>query len=201
MKLDFFTLYVIILLNSIMFVWAGFVFANRTIPGARFWLATCLLTTAGGLLLSFEASEHAYLLTIAGNASVVLGFCMMWSGIRSFYGIPVAWRTIMPIVVFSIVVPIFAGDSRASQNIAYACAQMVPMALAICALAEKGRLSLGAIVAMSAIGVAMAGQGTEAILNVMRLTGALTAQGYYDVGAYLLVAVIFGASLFPLDGC
>lgn len=200
MKLDFLTLYLIILLNSVMLsvVWAGFVHVHRFIPGAQFWLSACLLTTAGGLLLAFEKSDYARALTIGGATCVVVGFCMMWSGIRCFYGRRARWRVNALIVVCSVCAMMLAGESRASQNVIYAGAQIIPMGLAIFALMSNGRSSLGAIVATCAIGIALAGQGAEAILNIMRLTGDLEAAGYYRVAAYLLVAVIFGGSLWNL---
>lgn len=200
MKLDFFTLYLVILLNSIMLcvVWAGFVCVHRAIPGARFWLAACLVTTAGGLLLAFEESEYAHALTVSGNACVVLGFCLMWSGIRSFYGMRPLWRINAIIVVWSVCAMMLAGESRASQNVIYAGAQIIPLGLAIFALMNHGRFSLGAIVATCAISIALLGQGAEATLNIMRLTGNLETAEYYGVAAYLLVAVIFGGSLWNL---
>lgn len=197
MKLDFFTLYLVILLNSVMLcvVWAAFSYVHRNIRGARSWLSACLLTTVGGVLLSFEQSRA---LTIAGNAFVVFGFCMLWTGVRRFYGLPPPWRASAFILSAGIVLMAFAGNDRASQNVSYALAQLVPMLLALTALLSRGRQSLGSIVAAFAIAVAIAGQGTEAVLNVMRLTGHLSTDGYYGVAAYLLVAVIFGASLWNL---
>jgi diguanylate cyclase (GGDEF)-like protein len=196
-KLDFLTLYLVILLNSVMLciVWAGFSHTNRNIPAARYWLMACLLTTGGGLLLSFEESRG---LTIAGNASVVLGFCMLWTGIRSFYDLPALWRATVLILLGAILMMTFAGGDRASQNVSYAIAQLVPMALAFLVLFRRGRTSFGGVVASFGIATAMTGQGAEAILNVMRLANALSTDAYYSVAAYLLVAVIFGTSLWNL---
>ncbi|MGO4705333.1 GGDEF domain-containing protein [Microvirga sp. 2MCAF38] len=199
MKLDFFTLYLVILLNSVMLciVWAGFCYIHQNIHGARFLLAACLLTTTGGLLLAFEHTQYARVFSIAGNAFVIFGFCMVWTGVRCFYGMRALWRVNALVMLGGIAVMIFAGDDRASQNVSYAIAQLVPMSLAFIVLIGHGR-SLGGIVSACALAVAMAGQGTETILNIARLTGALSTERYYDVASYLLVAVIFGASLWNL---
>lgn len=58
MALDFFTLYIVILLNSFFMglVWLGFVITHRDIPGARLWLAACICTMVGGLLLAGDGT-------------------------------------------------------------------------------------------------------------------------------------------------
>jgi len=56
LNLDFFTLYVIILLNSLTLtiVWAAICHAYRPFAAARYGLASCILTTFGGCLLALE---------------------------------------------------------------------------------------------------------------------------------------------------
>ena len=73
MNLDFFTLYVIILLNSLTLaiVWAAICHAYRAFEAARYWLASCILTTFGGCLLALEVLPYGKAFTVAGNACVV----------------------------------------------------------------------------------------------------------------------------------
>ncbi|CAM5204093.1 GGDEF domain-containing protein OS=Bosea thiooxidans OX=53254 GN=SAMN05660750_00655 PE=4 SV=1 [Bosea thiooxidans] len=50
MKLDFLTLYIVILLNSmtVAIIWAAIAYRYRTFTTARIWLLGCVLTTIGG---------------------------------------------------------------------------------------------------------------------------------------------------------
>ncbi|MBD9375684.1 GGDEF domain-containing protein [Rhizobium sp. ARZ01] len=193
MSLDFQTLYLIILLNSVVLcvVWSGFVWVHRNIDGAGYWLAACLLTTLGGVLFALET-------VVAANACTVLGFCLAWTGIRRFQGEPAAWRAVALIVLAGTSVLALVGDNRPAINVAIAVFQVIPMALAIAALKAFQRPSLGAIAATFGFVVAFTGQGTEAVLNIMRLTGSLSTERYYDIAAFLLVAAIFGATVWNL---
>lgn len=200
MKLDFQTLYVIILLNSVAFcvVWGGFAFVHRQIPGARFWLSASIMTTVGGILMSGDASAYGRALMIAGNVCVVFGFCLMWSGTREFYGLPPRWRASLVMAVLALVAGVIADDTRASQNVAYAASQLLPLGFALATLVRRGRGSLGAVVAACGVALGIVSQGTEATLNTLRLIGELTTESYYSVAALLLVGVIIGASLWNL---
>lgn len=198
MTLDFATLYLIILFNSMMFVivWGGFSLAYRNIPGAHHWLAASVMTMLGGVLMSGDGSAYGRLFMIGGNAFVVLGFTMIWTGIRVFYGLPPVRRVYALMVVMALVAGVLADETRASQNIAYALSQCVAMGLSLATLLRKGHGSLGAMVAAGGVVVGIAGQGTEALLNTLRILGHLSTPGYYRVAAALLVAVIFGSGLW-----
>lgn len=200
MKLDFQTLYVIILLNSVAFcvVWGGFAFVHRQISGARFWLASSLMTTFGGILMAGDGTAYGRDLMIAGNVLVVFGFCLMWSGTREFYGGPPRWRAALVMAALALVAGMVADETRASQNVAYAGSQLLPLGFALATLVWKGRGSLGALVAACGVALAMVSQGTEATLNTLRLIGQLTTESYYSVASLLLVGVIIGASLWNL---
>ncbi|MGQ3675108.1 GGDEF domain-containing protein [Xanthobacter sp. TB0139] len=196
--LDFLTLYIIILLNSLLFVvvWAGFVVTYRQIPGARLWLAASCSTMVGGLLFAGDGGAWGRAFSIAGNMMVVLGFCLMWSGVRKFYGAAPKWRTCGGLVALSVVLGLVAGPERPGQNIAYAVAQMLPIALAFLDLRRLGGGSFGARIAMLAVFISFLGQGTEATLNMLRIVGLLSTEAYYSVAALLLIAVICGAGLW-----
>lgn len=200
MKLDFLTLYLVILLNSLIYcvVWAGFCYVHRGIPGARYWLGSSLMTTLGGLLMSGDGSAYGRLLMVAGNVFVVWGFFFVWTGIRVFYGAEPNRRAGGFMLAVTVLAGILADESRASQNIAYAVPQLVPLGFSLVTLIRKGGGGLGALVAAAGVLVAMAGQGTETILNTLRLMGDLSTDGYYSVAAFLLVAAIFGAGLWNI---
>ncbi|MGE4372431.1 MAG: GGDEF domain-containing protein [Xanthobacter sp.] len=196
--LDFLTLYIIILLNSLLFVvvWAGFVVTYREIPGARLWLAACCSTMLGGLLFAGDGGAWGRAFCIAGNMLVVLGFCLMWNGVRKFYGASPKWRTTACLVALSVVMGLVAGPERPGQNIAYAVAQMLPMVLAFVDIHRLGHGSFGARIAILAVSISFLGNGTEATLNLLRIAGLLSTDAYYSVAAFLLIAVICGAGFW-----
>ncbi|WP_238122204.1 MULTISPECIES: GGDEF domain-containing protein [unclassified Xanthobacter] len=201
MQLDFQTLYVIILLNSVAFcvVWAGFAFVHRQVPGARFWLASSLATTLGGVLMSGDASAYGRALMVSGNVCVVFGFGLIWAGTEQFYGRPQPrWRLIALMAAVALVAGVLADDTRPSQNVAYAVTQVLPLGAILITLLRRGRGSLGSLVAVAGVGLALCGQATEATLNLMRIAGHLSTDDYYAVASLLLVAVIIGASLWNL---
>lgn len=198
MSLDFQTLYLIIFLNSVVLcvVWSGFVWVHRAIDGAGYWLCACLLTTLGGVLFTLGATGHGFI--IAANASTVLGLCLGWTGIRRFYGELPAWRAIGLIVLTGTIALMLADKSRPAINVVIAATQIIPMALAILSLKAYKRASLGAVVATFGFVVAFAGQGAEVVLNLMRLTGYLSIERYYETAAFLLVAAIFGVTVWNI---
>jgi len=138
MQLDFLTLYVIILLNSLSLctIWAGIVFAYRGLPGVNHWFAACVMTTAGGGLLALEGYGRAF--TFGGIALVVAGFCLVWVGVRTFYGLRTDWRISAAITLVSLIAMSLAGQGRASQNVIYAAFQMIPLGLSLACLLRHG---------------------------------------------------------------
>ncbi len=200
MTLDFFTLYIVILLNSFFMslVWLGFVITHRDIPGAHLWLAAACCTTLGGLLLAGDGTAWGRAFCIVGNVVITLGFSFMWSGVRVFYGAPPQWRVCAGIIAFGLLLMLVAGPERPGQNIAYAASQMMPMSLAIRDFTKLRPFSMGALSALLAVFLAYTGQVTEAVLNALRIVGLLSTAAYYEVAAGLLLAVICGATLWNL---
>ncbi|MGQ3672177.1 GGDEF domain-containing protein [Xanthobacter sp. TB0136] len=200
MALDFFTLYIVILLNSFFMglVWLGFVITHRDIPGARLWLAACICTMVGGLLLAGDGTAWGRAFCIAGNLLITLGFCLMWTGLRVFFARPPLWGVCAGALAFGLVLMLVAGPERPGQNIAYAVSQMVPMFLAMVGLTQWGERSLGVLAGLVAIALSFTGQMTEAVLNALRIMGLLSTAAYYEVASVLLLAVICGATIWNL---
>lgn len=200
MQLDFLTLYVVILLNSLTLsiIWASICYAYRSFRTARYWLASTALTTIGGAILALEGFGFGLLSTVAGNALVVLGFCLTWTGVRHFHGRPPRWTAIGLIMLASISAMALVGDGRPAQNVTYAVSQFIPIALTMGFLLRREHRSLGALVAIGATGLALLGHGAETTLNVLRLTGDLSTADYYAVAAYALLAVIFGGGVWNI---
>jgi len=200
LNLDFFTLYVIILLNSLTLtiVWGAICYAYRTFEAARYWLASCILTTLGGCLLALEALPFGNAFIVAGNACIIFGFAVTWGGVRVFYGARPRWDVAIALtVVASLAMALFL-DSRPGLNMATAGGQVAAVGLAALTLLRNGRRRLGALVAASAMGLALLGHGAEFATNGLRLAGLMTTEAYYAVAAVFLVAVIFGGGVWNL---
>ncbi len=198
MKLDFTTLYVVILLNSVGFavIWAMIAFSYRTVIAARYWFAALLMTCLSGPLLVL--GEGSRLATYAGILLTVAGFAMVWQGVRVFNGRPPQWVYVAALLFASAVSMVAFGSSREADNIIFAVSQIVPISLAIAALHVLGGQSLGIWVATISGGVLVAGQGAEAATNTLQLIGRMNSTDYYTVAAWFLVCAIIGFSSLNL---
>lgn len=195
MKLDFPTLYLVILLNSLTLtvIWGAIAYVHATIPAARHWLGACILTTIGGGLLAMQGDGFNLALAVSGNALVIFGFGLVWIGVRSFYGRPGGWWTSALVTLVAVLVLAAVSDSSEARNVVYATGQIVLVSLAAVHLLFREERSLGAWVAALAMIVGMLGQGAEAVMNLMRIGGVLSEASYYDFAAFCLLTIIFGA--------
>lgn len=193
MKLDFQTLYVVILLNSLTLtvIWGAIAYAYRGFPAARYWLAANVLTTMGGGLLAMQGEAFNFLLAAAGNGLVIFGFGLVRTGVRRFYGRSEGWAASILVTAGAIAALAALGTSSESRNVIYATAQVVLVALTAFHLLFREERRLGSSVAAIAMIVGILGQGSEAVTNLMRIGGALSAEGYYRFAAFYLLAVIF----------
>ncbi len=200
MQLDFLTLYVIVLLNSLTMavIWAAIAVTHRDFGAARYWLASSVLTTFGGALFALDGTEHGRIMIIAGNALIVAGFFCIRMGLAVFDNRKPGWEPLLVGVGAAILAVALAGDARPGQNVAIAVTQLVPLGLIAAYLVRSRHRSLGAVVAAVAAGVAIIGQSGEAATNTLRLTGLLTTGAYYEVAALFLVAAIFGGGLWNI---
>jgi diguanylate cyclase (GGDEF)-like protein len=200
MQLDFETLYVVILLNSLslIVVWTAIVSVYRSFIAARYWLGALIASAIGGVLLALDAAGDMPFVTYAGMATIAGGFGVMWLGVRVFYEKPPLWSVVALIVAGSLVVMVLTPPERAAQNVVYAVSQMVPIALAMIALLIARPRQLGALVAAGAAALALVGHGAETTTNLLRLAGLMSTERYYDFAAWFLVATIIGGSVWNL---
>lgn len=198
MKLDFTTLYVVILLNSVglAITWAMVALSYRTVIAARYWFAALLMTCAAGPFLFL--GEGSRLLTYAGVLLTVAGFVVIWQGVRVFYDKRPQWTGAAVILIGSASSMAAFGSNRSVDNIIFSVSQMIPVLLTIaCLLTAKSR-SVGVGVATAAALVFMAGQGAEAVANFLHFTEHLSTDSYYSVAAWFLVCAISGATVMNL---
>lgn len=198
MKLDFTTLFVIILLNSVGFalVWAIISISYRSLRAARYWFAALAMTCLSGpILVLGEASQWW---NYAGNVLVVLGLGLLWQGIRVFLDQPPLWRILGFLVALSALTMIFFGSSQPANNLIFATSQLIPIGMALITLLMANRLQSGTWVAAGACGVLLLGQGSEAVTNALRLAGIMSTATYYEYAAWFLVCAIIGVSISNL---
>jgi len=197
--LDFLTLYIIILLNTVCLaiIWAGIAWAYRSFPAARYWLTSLLVQGLGGVCLALDGTGPAGMPTFAGIWLLATGYCVMWQGVRVFYGKAPNWPLVAIILAVSAVAILGIDDERMRQNIVYAVVQFVPIALAALSL-QRAPLRLGALVVFGGAALAFAGGLAEASANLARLMGLMSTERYYDFAAWFLVASIIGGSTIYL---
>lgn len=198
MNLDFTTLYVVILLNSIGFavIWAMVSISYRTVVAARYWFAALLMTCLSGPLLVL--GEESRLLTYTGVLLTVASFAVIWQGVRVFNDRLPQWGRVATLLLTSGGFMLMFGSSREADNVIFAVSQMVPIVLTMAALFMPGKKSVGVWVAAAAGGVFVVGQVSEAVTNALRLAGHLSTDNYYSVAAWFLVCAIIGASVLNL---
>ena len=196
MKLDFTTLYVVILLNSVGFavIWAMVSCSYRTVVAARYWFAALLMTCLSGPFLVL--GEESRLLTCIGILLTVASFAVTWQGVRVFGGKPPQWGWVGALLLASAgAMAMFGSGGRETDNVVFSVSQLVPIVLTVAALLAFERRSVGVWVAAAAGGVFIAGQGAEAVTNALRLAGLMSTDAYYSVAAWFLVCAIIGASV------
>lgn len=197
MELDFLTLFVLIVLNtlSLALVWAAIAVVYRNFIAARYWLASLLASLLGGILLTVDGAGPAAGPTYVGMWLIAAGFCVKWQGVRVFYGRSPLWGIVALIVTLNAIAITLIQDDRAQQNIVYATTQIVPLTLSVLTLLSVRPLRLGAFVAASAAMVALLGDIGEALANIGRVVGVLSTEQYYGVAAWFLVATIVGGGI------
>lgn len=198
MKLDFTTLFAIILLNSVGFaiVWAIISVSYRNLFAARYWFASLMMTFLSGPFLIF--GEHFPWLNYAGNVLVILGLGLLWQGIRVFLKKPPLWGWLTLLVLTSILAMVFLGLSQPANNVIFAVGQIIPMGMALLTLLLTRNRQIGTWVAAGSCGLLIIGQTLEAITNTLRLADAMSTDTYYDFASWFLVLAILGVSISNL---
>lgn len=193
MALDFLTLYIVILLNSltVSVIWAAVSYVYRSFVTARIWLAGCLLSMIGGAVLSLQGNAGALIPAIVGNGFVIYGFCLVWVGVRHFYGVDKGWRASVVITIASMLCMIAAFESWHWRNVVYATAQSVPMLLAAIFLIRRPERKLGDWIAATAMLTGVVGHAVETAMNFALMSGYIDRPFYDVIESYALLCVIF----------
>lgn len=195
MVLDFLTLSIVILLNAITMaiVWGLIWWSHRAFGAARIWMAACLTSAVGGLVLSLEAIAPVTT-NVIGNGFVFFGFCLFWVGVRQIYGDRLPWLESIAITVVSLAILIAFSTvypSGPARNAVYAIGQSVPLAFAIYDLTRPDRRSPGSLLAAAAMLIAILVHAVETGANFMHSAGAMTQFHYDVIETMVILLVIF----------
>lgn len=193
MKLDFLTLYIVILLNSltVAIIWGAIAYRYRNFVAARVWLGACVLSTIGGSVLALQGNEGSYIPAVVGNGFVIYGFCLFWVGVRVFYGLSGGWKASAVITAGSLFLLVLLFGSLQGRNLVYAGGQSVPLVIAAYYLISQQRRDLGAMIAAIAMIVGVLGHVIESGLNIGLMLGDVDQDFYSMVESYALLCVIF----------
>ncbi|GAA5656755.1 MULTISPECIES: GGDEF domain-containing protein [Brucella] len=197
-KLDFLTLYIVILLNSltVCIIWTAIAFSYRKFRPARIWLLSTTLLLVGGFVLSLQGNEGAFWPAVTGNTIIIYGFCLAWVGARYFYGHKGGWRLAMGISLASFAVMAAFHSSWQGRNIAYAVGQSVPMGMTVFYLARQKGIGLGGQIAIMAFLLGIIGHAIETSLNIAAWVGEFDQSLYFTIESYALVCVIYSGMIW-----
>ena len=198
LTLDITTLFIVILLNSIGFalVWAVISVNYPAVRAARYWLAGLLMTCLSGPLLFLGSQDRLAL--FAGLTLVATSFTLMWQGIRVFTGYAFSSFAVAGMTVATAASLFGLGKSQEAINIIAAVSQVVPVTLAIVSLMKFRERAAGIYIASAAAAMALAGQGIEALSNMLRLTETMSDATYYRFAPWLLACAVVGGSIWNL---
>lgn len=183
MTVDLFTIYIVVLLNAatLAIIWLAIWHSYPGFRAARDWTFAAGNLALGGVVLMAAEPIQSRALLFAGNAILLLGFCLSWVGVRRILGRPAPWRTTLALILLSIGLLYLFQDSRTARNLIYAVGQSLPLLFAVIELRRAKR---------PAAGFAMAGWGMTAnILARLACFGAVAAHanGLATFGAYSAV--------------
>lgn len=196
MRLDFTTLFIVILLNSAGFalVWAAVSLSYRSVISARYWFAAMVMTCISGPLLALGSRLSASV----GILFTVASFALIWTGIRALDGRRPRWGAFGLILAASAASLIAFGGTREADNVIFAVSQLLPIVLSIASLLRFQKRSTGVWLAAVAGSIFVLGQGAEALTNLLCIMGVMSTEQYYSVASWFLIAAIIGASVLNL---
>ncbi len=199
-NLDFLTLYILIFLNSLAVaaVWAGFAYSYRPHRAALHWLGATLLTLLGGIVLAIQGNEGALVPAVVGNTIIIFGFTQFWVGLRRFRHQSGGQILAVTLTLIAAAAMIAMHDSARGRAIVYAAGQSSVMLLCLIHLVRNRLPGIGAIIAVSAFAVAMAGQWLVIGSNWALLANLLDYSLYYSLASYALLCTVFSATVWNL---
>ncbi|NIC35827.1 GGDEF domain-containing protein [Halomonas desiderata] len=199
MTLDFFTLYIIIVLTSISLaaVWAMIAWQHPNFLTARIWCAACLLTAAGGMMLPFQHTFDTPVIPAAGgNGMVILGFWLFWIGVRHFHEQPGGWLTATAATALCATLTVTLFDNDGALALIYALGQSMPMLLSLRFLLGRRQRSAGVLLSCAGIAIGLAGHGLVILTNLWLMPGLAPFADFVAIAPMTMLGVIFSGILW-----
>ena len=201
MALDFTTLYVVILLNSLMLaiVWGVVYRAYDRFEAAGIWMAACLTTALGGCVLATEALFGTMVSIFIGNALVIFGFCLFWIGIRRFQERKLPWLASIALTLGAmalLAVFTFVSPNGGVRNVIYAVAQSAPLAASIIDLLRQPRRRAGTWLAATGMALGILVHAIETSGNGLQAVGIISAGAYAIIEPAVVLLVVFNGMLW-----
>lgn len=199
MKLDFFTLYIVIVLLSLALaaIWGSVSWQHRSFAPARIWFVGTLFTAAGGALLPFQHHTAAPLLAAAiANNLPILGFWLFLVGARRLYGFGGGTvATVSMTALFTFLTLNFWGNPE-GLALTYAVGQSIPMILCVIFLATYQRGSPGVTLSLAGLTTALLGHAVVAAMNLWILGSGSYPDWFGSVATFTMLALVFGGILW-----
>ena len=199
-NLDFMTLYIVIFLTSltVAIVWGAFTLRYREQIAPRYWLAACLLSLAGGIVLATQGNAGALVPAIVGNTIIIYGFMQFWVGLRRFSQRSGGQMQAAAVAAVAFCLMVLFHDNDRARSIVYAGGQGTVMLLCSTALLRMRPRGIGGTIAGGGFVVALAGQVAVIAGNAGVMTGVMPFGAFYTLASYALMCTIFTASIWNL---
>ncbi|SES47937.1 GGDEF domain-containing protein [Rhizobium sp. NFR03] len=196
--LDFFTLFVVVLLLNLSHcvLWGMLAYRYRDLHAARYWLAGSAAGVVGGIALSLQGDSGLIANTVAGNGLIIFGFYLNWCGSRLFHGDTVQGVRISTLVSISILVMLATFYVWYGRNPVYTLAQSIPLALTASYLLQRHRRDLGAVVAAIAMAAGVLSHSVIAGGNLLIVTGIRPDLQLYQAASIDLLVFLFASVIW-----
>lgn len=197
MKLDFFTLYVVIVALSVSLavIWGALAWQYRGFEPARTWFFAALTSAIGGLLLPFQHGIHGPFVAAAGNGLIIFAFWLFARGLHQLHGEKP--RITVPAVVSATCAGLTVAMFSHGEAIAllYAFGQSTPMVLMLLFLAVPQHRSAGGAISFGGLSIGLLGHGTVVAMNIANLTSPGADPDWSGLAALTMLGVIFSGLL------
>ncbi|MBV9460947.1 MAG: GGDEF domain-containing protein [Bradyrhizobium sp.] len=206
------TLWTVFVVNflAVALIWAYVAYAYPKFEAAKFWAGSSAMGAFGAFLAMLIMAFQGSLLPLIAAATVlILGACLVASGIERFYERPISWRRSGLITAVTLVGLIFFAlgyDSQTMRVLVYSVGQMLPFALTLQLLLsrEERRVNPGARLAGAVISLIIALYAVRVIGNLVGVDFAFTRsslpQGVITLALiFLSMSFNFGFLLMAID--
>lgn len=199
-NLDFLTLYIVIFLTSltVAIVWGAFTLRYIEQIAPRYWLAACLLSLFGGIVLATQGNAGALVPAVTGNTIIIFGFMQYWVGLQRFSGLSGGQLQAVALTAVAFGLMALFHDNDRARSMVYSGGQAAVMLLCSVSLLRMRPLGIGGAMAGGGFLVALIGQLAVIAGNAGVMTGTIEFVTFYTLASYALMCTIFTASIWNL---